>query len=78
MRNSDVPASKRNFWTKNYWRSAFIAFAVSGILNQMSTDNPEMNNSLIVMAVTDLASIAMFVFLGAGVFRFIRSRSTGK
>jgi hypothetical protein len=44
----------------------------------MSTDNPEMNDSLIVMGLTDLANIALFVFLGAGIVRFIRSKASGK
>jgi hypothetical protein len=77
MNNSGLPVVKRNFWTKSYVRSALIAFAVSGTLNQMSADNPEMRDSLIVMGLTDLANIALFVFLGAGIFRFIRSKAKG-
>ena len=78
MNNSDEPVSKRNFWTKNYWRSALIAFVIAGTLSQMRADNPEMSNSLVVMAVTHLVNIAMFLFLGAAVLRLIRSRATRK
>ena len=78
MSDPASPAAKKNFWTKNYWRSAFIAFAVSGTFNQMSADNPEMNSSLLVMAVIDLSNVAFIVFLVAAILRFIKSKKTAK